>query len=685
MTTASVNANALQNWHWTMDDAGIGWLAIDKKDASTNVLSRTVMAELETLLAAIASAPRRGLVIHSAKAGSFVAGADINEFPAIKSEEDACDLSRRGQQILSRLESLACPSVAVLNGNALGGGLELAMAATWRIGLPAEQPCLGLPEVQLGLHPGFGGTVRAVRLLGVRRGMELMLTGRSMTMKDAARCGLIDAISSPERWRRDAVELLSRPRPQRRPNLVDTLISLPVARGFVARSLCKQAQRKARPEHYPAPYAMIELWREHAGRGESAFEAEARSFGHLAATPTSRNLVRVFFLQDRLKRLAGRQRSPVRRVHVVGAGIMGGDIAAWCALQGLTVTVQDREMTYVEPALARAEKLFSRRLQTPEARRAARERLSADIAGAGVADADVVIEAIFENLAAKQELLRSLEGRLSPDCILATNTSSIPLEDLMTSLRNPDRLIGLHFFNPVAKLPLVEVVRTKATSQPALEAGIAFARQIGKLPVPCRSHPGFLVNRILAPYLAEAMTLAQEGVPLPDIDFAATDFGMPVGPVELADSVGLDIALHVARILSPLVGRPVSPELERLVNDGHLGQKTGRGFYVYQEGRPVRPHPSGRAVSSDVQDRLVYALLNEAAHCLAEDIVDDADLVDAGVIFGTGFAPFRGGPLNYARTQGIDTVVARLKEFSERFGPRFQPSAGWDKLRAMSA
>jgi 3-hydroxyacyl-CoA dehydrogenase/enoyl-CoA hydratase/3-hydroxybutyryl-CoA epimerase len=362
---------------------------------------------------------------------------------------------------------------------------------------------------------------------------------------------------------------------------------------------------------------------------------------------------------------------------------MGGDIAAWCALQGLTVTLQDREMKYVEPALARARKLFARRVRRDDARSAAEARLSADIAGDGVARADVVIEAIFENLGAKQELLRTVEARARPDCVIATNTSSIPLEAIMTCLRDPARLIGLHFFNPVAKLPLVEVVRTAATAEAALAAGLAFTRQIGKLPLPCRSHPGFLVNRILAPYLAEAMTLAEEGVPLPDIDAAATGFGMPMGPVELADSVGLDVALHVARILSPLIGRPVAPEIERLVVAGHLGQKTGRGFYVYQDGRPVKPRGSRDDLDPEIRDRLIMALLNESAHCLHEGIVADADLVDAGVIFGTGFAPFRGGPLHYARERGVGEVTAILARLAERHGPRFEPSAGWGKLGAL--
>ena len=673
----------VRHWHGEIDADRVLWLAIDKQDSGTNVLSREVMTGLAALLDAARKMAPAGIVIHSAKPSGFVAGADINEFPSIGSEQQARELSRQGQRVFALLDELPCSSVAVLGGAALGGGLELAMATTWRLGLPMDQPCLGLPEVQLGLHPGFGGTVRGVRLLGVRKGMELQLTGRPIRMSEGLSLGLIDAMSSPDRWRADAARFARRPKPARNPALLDRLLSLTPVRNRVAASLVAQARRKAKPEHYPAPFAMIDLWRRHAAAGDAAFEAEAASFGRMAVTPPSRNLVRVFFLQDRLKKRAGKAAEPARHVHVVGAGVMGGDIASWCALQGLTVTLQDRELKYIEPALARAAKLFAKRLPSPEAQEAARTRVTADVDGAGAAQADVVIEAIFENLEAKRELFTRLEKRLRPGCILATNTSSIPLEDIATALDDPSRLVGLHFFNPVAKLPLVEVVRARATADGALQAALAFARQIGKLPLPCRSHPGFLVNRILAPYMGEAMTLAQEGVPLAEIDLAATDFGMPMGPVELADSVGLDIAMHVARILAPVLGRPVAPEIEALVQRGHLGVKSGQGFYVYQEGRPVKPKGSPRRARPEVQERLVMSLLNEAAHCLADGIVDDADLVDAGVIFGTGFAPFRGGPMQYARSEGIDRIVAALSKLAARHGSRFAPSAGWEKLRAM--
>ncbi|MCC7257440.1 MAG: enoyl-CoA hydratase/isomerase family protein [Gammaproteobacteria bacterium] len=684
MTSPSNAPTELSCWRIERDADATCWLALDRPDSGTNTLSRTVMQELDQALDAIAAASATGLVIWSAKPGGFVAGADINEFPAMRSAEEAAALVREGQRILARIEALPCPSVAFLNGSALGGGLELALATTWRLGLATLQgPCLGLPEVQLGLHPGFGGTVRATRLLGARRALELMLTGRAITLAEAVRWGLIDSTANLQTWRDDARALLRTPRPRRRVSPLDTLLGLAPVRSWLARSLVRQTRKKADPRHFPAPYALIELWRAHGADGAGAYEAEARSFAGLAVTPTSRNLVRAFFLKERLKRLAGRATRPAQRVHVVGAGVMGGDIAAWCAAQGLEVTLQDRELKFIEPALERAARFFARRhADDPAGLAEVQRRLRPDVNGDGLATADVVIEAIFENLEAKRALWRDVERRARADCLLATNTSSITLEDIGSILADPARLIGLHFFNPVTRLPLVEVVHAPGTRAPALQNGLAFARQIGKLPIACRSHPGFLVNRILAPYLAEALSLAQEGVPLAAIDAAATDFGIPIGPVELADTVGLDVVLHVARIMAPIIGRPVAPVLEQMVAAGHLGQKTGRGFYVYQEGRAVKPH-GPTVFTPETQDRLVFALLNEAAQCLAEGIVGDADLVDAGVIFATGFAPFRGGPLQHARSVGIDAVIRRLEELTARHGVRFAPSPGWQKLRTM--
>ena len=683
MTSAGVSSTAghLSHWQLDCDVNGVGWLCFNRLDAGANTLSAETMAELDTILEDLPRRRLSGLVIYSGKESGFIAGADINEFPTLNSEERAFALTRQGQMVLDHLEQLPCPSVAVLNGFALGGGLELALACTYRLAVAGSEPVFGLPEVQLGVHPGFGGTVRLPRLVGVRKAMDLMLTGRSLRPGEALGAGLVDALVTDGDWRAAAARQLATPAPRRPVPLVDRLLALKPVRPMLARALRQKTSAKARPEHYPAPGAIIDLWEKFgAAPSAASYEAEARSFGRLVMTPASRNLVRVFFLQERLKKLVT-TKARIRRVHVVGAGVMGGDIAAWCALRGLDVTLQDRELKFIEPALARAVRLFASKLKKPEAIEAAVARLRADPAGAGAATADLVIEAVFEDLKVKRDVYERLEPSMRPGVVLATNTSSIPLEQLSDCLREPGRLIGMHFFNPVAKLPLVEIIAATSSAADALSAGTAFVRQIGKLPVPCRSHPGFLVNRILAPYIGEAMEMMREGVPLAEIDQAATEFGMPIGPVELADSVGLDVADHVARILAPVLGRSPAPELEELVRQGHLGLKTGSGFYTYRDRKPVRPEAEWGSASPAVQDRLIYAMLNEAAACLHEGIVSDPDLVDAGVIFGTGFAPFRGGPLHYARELGISRVESRLRELAERHGPRFQPSPGWKRLR----
>ena len=398
-------------------------------------------------------------------------------------------------------------------------------------------------------------------------------------------------------------------------------------------------------------------------------------------TDTARNLIRVFFLQGKLKKQGNKTATRVRHVHVVGAGVMGGDIAAWCALRGHTVTLQDREQQYIDPALERARKLFGKRVRDDAKRAETVGRLRADIAGDSAAEADLVIEAIFENLEAKHELYKALQSRMKPGALLATNTSSIRLEELRTVLDRPTRFIGLHFFNPVALLPLVEVIRCDDTEQEAMDVGFAFTKGIGKFPLECKSSPGFVVNRILAPYMGEAMAMAHAGIPLTAIDKAAVNFGMPVGPIELADTVGLDIAKHVAGILAQADAREMPPtDIDELVEKGHVGRKSGQGFYRWADGKAVKPANESGAVPDDIADRLILPMVNEAVACLDEGVVASADLLDAGVIFGTGFAPFRGGPINYARERGIDEVVASLHGLAERHGRRFTPHSGWSGL-----
>ncbi len=674
---------AAGSWKLERDGEGIGWLTIDKPATSANVLSAGVLLELDGLLAQLEADLPRGVVVISAKRSGFVAGADIKEFTGLADASSGYELIHRGQQVLNRLAALPCPSVAALHGFALGGGLELALACRYRVAVGDERLSLGLPEVLLGIHPGFGGTVRSVRVAGVRAAMELMLTGKPVRADKALRIGLVDRLVAEGELRAAArAVLLTGPAP-RRPPLTERLLSSALLRPWVRRTLIGQVARRAPRKHYPAPYAIIDLWARYGAHGARAFEAEARSIAHLVTTETSRNLVRVFLLQDRLKGQGGKGGPDIRHVHVVGAGVMGGDIAAWAALRGFTVTLQDRALEYVEPALTRAHDLFDKRLRDAEKNAAARARLAADVAGDGIPRADLIIEAIFENLEAKQELYARLEPSMKPGALLTTNTSSLMLEPLAASLKRPDRLVGLHFFNPVAQMPLIEIVHAAATDREALQTATAFARRLDKLPLPCRSAPGFMVNRVLTPYMYEAMLAAQEGVPPPVIDAAAVDFGMPMGPIELIDVVGLDVASHVGEIIAQELQRAPAEitRLNELRAAGKLGRKSGEGYYLWREGKAVKSAADAAAAPpADLIDRLILILVNECVACLREGIVADADLADAAVIFGTGFAPFRGGPLAYARARGTAAVVARLGELAARHGARFRPDPGWAQL-----
>ena len=669
-------------WKMERDAEGIVWLTLDKPGSSTNVLGRAILEELGGLIDQIAANVPKGVVIRSGKKSGFIAGADIKEFTGFKSATDAYALIRGGQLVFDRLEALPCPTVAAIQGFALGGGLELALACRYRVAVGDERLSLGLPEVQLGIHPGFGGTVRTVRLIGMPAAMDMMLTGRPIRVDKALRLGLVDKLVTAAELESGARELINKKPPTHMPRFKDQVLSWPIVRSFVKNALVAKTASKVKREHYPAPYAIIDLWVQHGARGAAAYESEARSIAHLFTTETARNLIRVFMLQDRLKAMGGKSAVPVNHVHVVGAGVMGGDIAAWCALRGLTVTLQDRALEFIEPALKRAHELFEKRVKDPGQRADVRKRLEADVAGNGVDDADVVIEAIFEDLGAKQALYASLEPRMKPTALLATNTSSITLEPLAAKLANPARLVGLHFFNPVAQMPLIEIVSGAQTDAAATQAAVAFSRRLDKLPVPCRSAPGFIVNRVLMPYLQEAMRAAQEGVALPVIDKAAVDFGMPMGPVELADVVGLNVAQDVGKIIAAELGRemPNLAQLDALVSQKKLGRKTGSGFYEWKDGKAIKPPIGGVEPPPDLIDRLILILVNECVATLREGVASEPDFVDAAVIFGTGFAPFRGGPLAYARSRGVAEVVARLSELAERYGSRFRPDEGWQTV-----
>ena len=490
-----------------------------------------------------------------------------------------------GQDVFNRLEALPFPTVALIHGFCLGGGTELSLACRYRVTRDDPGTRLGLPEVKLGIHPGWGGSARMVPLIGGLKAMDLILSGRSIDGRTGRRMGLVDMVV-PERHLLDAARkmVLEAP-PPHQPAWYDRLSNHVLLRPLLARVFAKQVAKRAPKNHYPSPYAMIDIWRQHATDKTGMLAAEAESLAHLITGATAQNLVRVFFLQEQLKSLGKDKTYNPKYVHVIGAGTMGGDIAAWCAFRGFQVSLQDQSPERIAPAMQRAYALFKRKLKRPLKINAAMDRLMPDHKGIGVARADIVIEAIFEDAEVKRSLYRDIEPQMKPDAILATNTSSIPLEELAGALSKPERLVGLHFFNPVAMMQLVEVVNGQSTSATVLAQAMTFTRKIDRLPLPVTSTPGFLVNRILMPYLMEAVTLESEGVPPALIDQAATTFGMPMGPVQLADTVGLDICLHVAEILADHFNAEIPERLKTLVKDGNLGRKSGRGFYAYQKGQ----------------------------------------------------------------------------------------------------
>jgi 3-hydroxyacyl-CoA dehydrogenase/enoyl-CoA hydratase/3-hydroxybutyryl-CoA epimerase len=677
-----MSSASYKHWKLETDAHGIVWCHIDVEGSSTNILSAEVLDEFSDLLDKLAAELPKGLIILSDKTNGFIAGADIREFTRIESPEDAMVMLKRGQSAFDKLDALACPTLTLINGFCLGGGMELALACDYRIVLDNDRTKLGLPEVLLGIHPGFGGTMRLVRLLGPLKAMPLMLQGRTVDPRTAKKLGMVDYVVPERQFMASAPALILRhPAPKRAGKLAILLNQKPLRKLF-AHYLRKQTAKKVSPENYPAPFALINIW-EHSADNDKAFlKSEAESVARLASNEASRNLVRVYFLQERLKSIGARKDFNVENVHVIGAGVMGGDIAAWCVLQGLKVGLQDREPKFIAPAIKRAAALYAKKLKQPRLVQAAMDRLLPDIGASNVGKADVVIEAIIEKTEAKTALYQQIEPRLKNNAILATNTSSIALEILGKSLTDPARLVGIHFFNPVAQMQLVEIIHAGNTAPEWIDRAASFCRQIGRLPLPVKSSPGFLVNRILTPYLIETMLLYQEGVAPELIDKIAVDFGMPMGPVELADTVGLDICLSVARNLSEKISIPIPELLEQMVDKGTLGRKTGSGFYQYKKGKPEKKRIDTTALPvGDIEDRLILRMLNECVACLREGIVEDADLLDAGMIFGTGFAPFRGGPLFYAKKRGYLNLSVRLGVLHEKYGERFKPDPYWESLQ----
>ncbi|MBL8403516.1 MAG: enoyl-CoA hydratase/isomerase family protein [Dechloromonas sp.] len=638
-----MNVN-LQHWKLVVDAEGIATATFDKAGETANSLSADVLREFSSLLDQLDLYPPKGLIIRSGKDAGFIAGADIGEFSQLDTPEKGRELVERGWTLFNRLEAIKYPTLALVRGHCLGGGMELALACRYLLAVDESGTKMGLPEVMLGIFPGWGGMLRLPKRVGPAAALDMMLTGKTIDAKRAKKMGLADDCVPPRVMEPAARKLLLSGQPRRPLPLMQRLMNGPL-KSIVANAARKQVAKKARPQHYPAPYAIIDLWQKHDGNALAAPEVVDR----IISSPTARNLVRVFHLQERMKNFGKDAGFKARRVHVIGAGVMGGDIAAWCALRGMTVTLQDQTLERISPAMKRAHALFSKKLREPLKVRAAYDRLIPDPQGDGVPHADVIIEAIFENVEAKHALFRSLEPRMKPQAVLATNTSSLRLEDLRTVLARPERLVGIHFFNPVAMMPLVEVVEAEGADPAAVQAACAFVKQIDKLPLPVKSAPGFLVNAVLAPYMLAAMRAVDEGVSPETVDEAMLAFGMPMGPIELVDTVGLDIAMAAGK---QLAGGADAPKcLLDKVEQNMLGKKSGRGFYDWTSGKAAKG--SAGSVPAGLAERLVKPLIDRVEQLVADGVVGDGELADGGVIFGTGFAPFTGGPLNYrARLRG---------------------------------
>ncbi|MEZ5907498.1 MAG: 3-hydroxyacyl-CoA dehydrogenase NAD-binding domain-containing protein [Hyphomicrobiaceae bacterium] len=653
----SVIAADMKDWRLSIDPEGIAWAVFDREGETTNSLGRRPFEELARIVAELEERARartiKGAVIISGKAKGFIVGADIREFEAFTSEAEVADVVRQGTQLFDRIEALPVPVVAAIHGFCLGGGLELALACHWRVADREDGTRLGLPEIRLGLFPGLNGTVRAIRQAGAISGMEMMLSGRMLRSSQAKAMNLVDELVATHhslRWAARKAILRNR---RSKPNsgLKDLLRKWP-ARGYLAAQMRSKVKDKVREQHIPAPYRLIDLFEQHGGDLKAMKAAETQAFAPLMVGSASRNLRRVFMLSELLKGQAPRDTAfQPQRVHVIGAGVMGADIAAWCVASGMEVSLQDLSPEQITKGMARSERLFARKFRTKATRDAAKARFIADPAGEQISRADVVIEAIVEKLEVKQALFKSLEAKLKPGAILATNTSSIMIEDIAAPLSDPGRLIGLHFFNPVAQLPLVEVVRGSGSREDEVRKGCTFVTAIDKFPLIVKSCPGFLVNRVLAPYMMSAMQRYELGEKREKLDEAARTFGMPMGPLELADQVGLDVCMHVANILK--IGGSDGSHIAKLVAAGKLGKKTGEGFYKWEKGKAVRESGAfDKAELERLGRELVQPLIAECVKCVDETVVDSADLADAGVIFGTGFAPFRGGPLHYRASEG---------------------------------
>jgi 3-hydroxyacyl-CoA dehydrogenase/enoyl-CoA hydratase/3-hydroxybutyryl-CoA epimerase len=699
-----LKASAVRTIRRVVRDDGICVLTFDRPDSAANVFDQRTLLELEEELDFIIGARQlKGVILTSAKRSIFIAGADL------KSMSQASPLALRelielGQIVMNRLATLPIPTVAAVQGVAAGGGYELCLACDYRVASTNPATKLGLPEIQLGLLPAWGGSTRLPRLIGLPRALDIILAGKMLAAKPALKRGLIDELAPVEYLVDVATRLIKKGKP-RRPTR--RLVNNALVAALIARRVQPQLLKKTRG-HYPAVLKALEVVTRGVSRSvPESLALERDGILELVETDVCRNLIQIFFMQERAKKrelsdtafFRKRDLKPITRTAVIGAGVMGAGIAQWLSARKLPVILRDVNTEQVAKGMASIAKIYQdgakRHVFTVNEVRHGLDRISPAPVQVPLRNVDLVIEAAVEKLELKQQIFRQLEEAAGDDTLLATNTSALPISGLAAGTRRPDRVLGLHFFNPVHRMQLVEIVSARQTSPEALQRALRFVQQIGKLPVIVKDSPGFLVNRILMPYLVEAGNLFARGARIQDLDEAMLDFGMPMGPMLLLDEVGIDVALHVARTLAIHYSDrlTVPPVLNEMVQAGMLGRKTGRGFYLHAKGKKPRPNPDLpkqvlaensqlATLNPQLQQRMVYLMINEAARCLEEEVVRDPADVDFAMIMGTGFAPFRGGPLRYADTLGAASLAAAMDRLVGSGAVHFRPCA---MLRSMAA
>ncbi|WP_175330514.1 MULTISPECIES: 3-hydroxyacyl-CoA dehydrogenase NAD-binding domain-containing protein [Candidatus Ichthyocystis] len=626
---------------------GVANLVLDIPDSSINVLSMSVISCLNDALDFLSTTEHESIVFSSGKSG-FIYGADIHELSGISTTEGANLLVENGWNLMMRIANWPKITIAKIHGFCLGGGLELALACRFRVSSDDKSTKFGLPEVRLGLLPDWGGIMRLPRLIGPFKAFDLILSGRMISAKSAKEMGLVDFVA-PLRVLDNVVSSILKSTnvvsPRKFLGFVNRILVSDAFRAIPAYIIRSQLRRKVRFEHYPTPYVILDSWEKFSGNTPLIPEEHPSHVVKLIKSSTSVSLLRVFSLQERLKSY-GKDDSifPIFHIHVVGAGVMGGDVAAWCASKGIRVTLQDLSNQQIGLALKRAHDWYLKKLRDPILIMRAMDLLIPDLRGDGLAHADIVFEAVIEDVDVKRNFFKNFEQRARRSALLVTNTSSIVVERIAEVVSCPGRVAGLHFFNPVHSMPLVEVVRGEKTDSATVGRLMYFVRQIGKLPLPVKSVPGFLVNRVLGPYILGALSLLDSERLVPEsIDDAARRFGMPMGPVELADYVGLDVCVAAGHGMS--VSDTIPETLVRLVSEKKLGRKTRQGYYSYDE--QLKPIRSSKFTSlgDSMVARIVKPLYDWSVKCVEEAVVEDDDLADAGMIFGAGFAPFLGGPL----------------------------------------